>query len=126
MPKEYHIIEERIRQALDSIPDGVIPNIAALARKFDVPGHRLSARYHDRGSRSSRDLTNMRLSKDQELALCRYIDTFEKVEIFPRQDMVLNAARSILRESNPTAPPLGDKWLQRSYANPGLNQLNTT
>jgi hypothetical protein len=58
----------------------------------------------------------MKLSKDQEIALCRYIDTFERVEIFPRRDMVLKAAQSILHESDPTAPKLSDHWIKRFFA----------
>jgi hypothetical protein len=70
MPTDYHIIEQRIREALQSIPDGEVPNLSQLARKFDVPRKCLSSRYHGRASRSSRESTCMRLSKDQEIALC--------------------------------------------------------
>lgn len=84
MPDDYHVIEAKIKEALESVPEGIKPNFSNLARIYDVPRSRLAARYHGRNSRTTRDPTNMRLSKDQEIALCRYIDTFERVEIFPR------------------------------------------
>lgn len=66
---------------------------------------------HGRDSRTTREPTNMGLSNEQEIAICRNIDTVEHVEIFPRRDMELNAVQSILYESDPTAPKLGDKWI---------------
>ena len=69
MSDEYHVIEAKIREALDSVPKGIKPNFSNLARIYDIPRSQLSAHYHGRKSRSTCDPTNIRLSKDQEIAL---------------------------------------------------------
>lgn len=104
MPDIYHDIGNLITEVLDSVSHGIKPNISNLARIFDLPRSRLSACYPDRDSRTRRDPANTRSRKDHEIDLCRCIDLFEHVEIFPRREMVLSTAQSILQESDPRLP----------------------
>lgn len=54
-----------------------------------------------------RPATNLRLNLAQELALCQYLDTLDKVGISTRRRMLINCANSILQASHPdsTSPP---------------------
>ena len=63
-----------------------------------------------------RPATNLRLNLAQELALCQYLDTLDKVGISTRRRMLINCANSILQASHPdsTSPPtVSRQWAGR-------------
>ncbi|KAF7503596.1 hypothetical protein GJ744_003579 [Endocarpon pusillum] len=60
---QYEEIEDRIDAALASIDAEKKPNIAALARKFEVPESRLRAFFHGRGNKYNSGGANKRLSE---------------------------------------------------------------
>lgn len=58
MPDTYKTIENRIQDALSALRSQENPKIASTAREFDVPYHRLRARWNGRLSRSARAPAN--------------------------------------------------------------------
>ena len=82
---QYEVVEERMEAALASICDENKPNIAALAREFNVPVSRLRARFHGRGNKRSVGESGRKLIDAQEVALCQVIDREEVDGTYLRQ-----------------------------------------
>ena len=98
---EPEVTESRIQQVIDIISDygEDNPNIAAAAREFRVPVRRLRARWAGQQSKQGRPGTNERLSADEELAVCLYLDLFEGIGTAARKQMINGCANDILRHS---------------------------
>ena len=96
MAESNNAIEERILDALATISDNEKPNIAKLARENNVPYQRLLACYKGRQSILEQSATNLQLNLAQELVLCQYLDTLNKVGISTQRQMLINCANSIL------------------------------
>ena len=114
----YSNIEIRIQAAITFIENGqnAYPNIAAIARTYEVPITRLRARLQGRPSRQEWPAANYRLSEDQELAVCQYLDRLDAIGTSARLQMVTSTANTILRNSHDSiglAPIVDDHWAQR-------------
>jgi hypothetical protein len=92
-------IEDHIIKACDAAKSQKRPNIAKLAREFDVPVTRLRARFQGRQSRSSRPTTNKRLTERQELTLIRWIRHIDSICISPTAGMLTDYANRILKQN---------------------------
>ena len=114
MSESYSQIESRIQEALIALSERDRPNIAAAAREFRVPEQRLRARSIGCLSKQERPAANKKLSEDQELAVCQYLDRLDTIGTAARMIMITNCANSILRRShtNTTTPPptVSEKW----------------
>jgi len=77
----YEDVEIRIQAAVASIhaSNDPYPNITAVARAYEIPVSRLGGRLQGRQSRQERPGANHRLSDDQELAVCQYLDRLDTV-----------------------------------------------
>jgi len=110
-------IEARIEKVIAEVKEEEKPNVAALARRFDLPEQRLRARLRGRLSRQQREVTNRRLFTDQELALCQYLDRLDELGIPPRFCHISSYANSILLEvqtDSADAPPkVSSTWTRR-------------
>jgi hypothetical protein len=117
MPESYAETEARIEQALHKLHDCEKPNIAAMAREFQVPVSRLRARWSGRPSKQDRPGPNKKLGDDQELAVCLYIQRLDAIGTSASFPMVTSCANSILRlcHSSRTTPlPTVDScWTSR-------------
>jgi len=120
MPESYAETEARIEQALHKLHDCEKPNIAAVAREFQVPVSRLRARWNGRSSKQDLPEPNKRLTDDQELALCLYLRRLDTIGTSARFPMITSCANSILRRSydlaaDPTIPPptVSSLWTSR-------------
>jgi hypothetical protein len=100
MPESYAEIEALIEQALHKLHACENPNVAAVAREFQVPVTRLCARWNGRSSKQNLSRPNKRLTDDQELAVCLYLQRLDTIGISARFPMVTN---SILRRSYDSA-----------------------
>jgi hypothetical protein len=69
MPSQYQATEARIQTACSAARGVKNPNIAVLAREYDVSAHRLRARYKGRASRTTRHMAYKRLDDEQEAVL---------------------------------------------------------
>ena len=120
MPNTYQDIEVLIQNAIEAMKHEKNPKIAHFARRFNVPYHRLRSRWKGINSRSTRPPTNRLLSEAQELAVCRYINILDDLDIAPRPAMVANCANSVLKEAHGdkpgNAPQIGEHWLKRFYS----------
>jgi len=72
-------IEDYIQEAIEKISRNEKPNIAATARNLRLPGHRLQARLKRCQSRHQHLASNWKLSPDQELALCQYLNCLDEI-----------------------------------------------
>jgi len=115
--KSYSEVENRIQQAIVELNGEIKPNITAVAREFEVPMHRLRARFQGRQSRQDRPPTNRKLSEDQEEGLCQYLTGLDEIGIAPRYSHLNKYANSILARSDddPTSSPptVSAAWTQR-------------
>jgi hypothetical protein len=69
MPESYAEIEAHVEQALYTHRACESPNVAAVAREFQVPATRLRARWNGRSSKQNLSGPNKILTDDQELVL---------------------------------------------------------
>jgi hypothetical protein len=88
--ESYESIEARIQEAIDDLEkrDEEKPNLAAVAREFEVPPQRLRARWNGRRSKCDVPGPNKKLSGDQELAVCLYLDRLDAIGTCARKKMV--------------------------------------
>ena len=100
MSGSYFEIESRINEALGALSERDRPNISADAREFRVPEQRLRARCKGRLSRQERPAANRKLSEDQELTVCQYLDRLDMIGTSARMTMITSCANSILRRSH--------------------------
>src|SRR6266480_2094371 len=108
MPELYHDIEHRIDDALKALQHQTNPEVASVAREYDVPYQRLLARFNGRNSKSTRPPTNRKLTEEQESALCQYLDTLDEMFTSATRKQCYTTANLILARahgSNPGPPP---------------------
>ena len=117
MPKFNKNYEDQMLKAIDALNTQKPPNIAKTAREYGVKWQTLSVRWKGRSNLLEWPPTNTRLSKEQEKALCHYIDTLEQLNVKPLARMIQSSANSILKSTHTnldTPPPtVSEKWLNR-------------
>lgn len=113
----YFDIEERIQQALNAIKRDKSPNIAAYARKFEVPEQRLRNRWKGRQSRSERAPVGRKLNSTQEASVVDYMKRFDSLSMPVTVSMVRATANHVLQITHDdlsTPPPrVGSAWTGR-------------
>ena len=114
----YEDVEIWIQAAVTSVDNRQKEqiNVAELARTYEVPVHRLRARLQGRQSRQERPGANRKLTEDQELAVCQYLDRLDTIDTSARIQMVSGCANAILQYSHlgdRPAPRVGDHWAPR-------------
>jgi len=102
MPEQYAEIEARISQACAKLHNCEKPNIAAVAREFQVPATRLRARWNGRQSRQDRSGANRRLTDDQELEVCLCLKRLDTIGTSARITVVTSCANFILGRAHAT------------------------
>ena len=82
-----------------------------------MPEQRLGAWWNGRLSKQERNAANKRLTTDQELAICQYVDYLDTIGTVARTIMITSRADSILRRrhTDATTPPptIRKKWARR-------------
>ena len=119
MSNEYFDQEERIEQALEDLANGDFPDTTKAAVWHDIKPRLLQRRVQGAGSRSTREPTNQRLTKDQERSLCEYVDTLDDLHVQIRIPYIRGAAEFIRLIGAPaSAPhkPLGPNWVTKFLA----------
>ena len=117
----YVDIEARIQAALTfiSTTQDDYPNLASLAKSYEIPLERLRARWQGRQSKLDRPGANRKLSEDQEAAVCQYLDRLDMLGTSARLQMVSSCANAILQKSyigSGTAPIVSEQWARRFLA----------
>lgn len=77
MTDTYHDIASRMSNAIHELNDRENPNVAAVAREFDVPAPRLRNRWKGRKSKVKVGAHKKALSEAQESAICQYLDNLD-------------------------------------------------
>ena len=114
----YADIEVRIQAALnflDTTQDDD-PDLTALAKSHEIPVRRLRARWQGRQSKHERAAANRKLSEDQEVAICQYLDRLDIVGTSARLQMVTGCAKTILQQAHiGSSPPpvVSEQWSRR-------------
>ena len=96
MASNATIIEGRIREALEYLQENPEVTISQVARDFRVPRTRLYARARGVPPKLGHRPTHVRLTDAEEIALCRYIDRLDMVNLAVRKEFVREAANFIL------------------------------
>jgi len=110
-------IEARIQRAIEKMSEEEKPNIAATAREMELPEHRLRARWKGRQSRHARIAPNRKLSQDEELALCQYLNRLDEIGVPARYRQIGSYANEILArahtDSSIPVPTVSHMWTRR-------------
>lgn len=107
--RHYSQVETSIARALNSIGNQSEPNLANLAREFDVPYDRLRWRYLGRPSRSTRKPAGKKLTELQESEILNRISQLNHHSIKRIANQILG--RHHIGEHLP--PTVNYKWCQR-------------
>jgi hypothetical protein len=121
-------MEQRIREACEYIENFPDAKIATVARDFEVSRSTLRDRLNGCQPKKRRSGINTKLTKEEEVAICRYIDRFNRINLAVQPEFIAGAARSIIlakssTRQQPVEPtivsrrwtlPRGRKWI-----NPG-------
>lgn len=116
MSASYGQIEERIKQAVNDLGTQSKPNIAATARKFDVPRQRLQHRFKGNPSKIESGGQNKKLSEAQEKAICQFLDHLDSNGPKARYKQLEQAANSLLKKDHQGKGPalsVGPHWAER-------------
>jgi len=114
----YQDIEIQIQAAVTFIQNSPNQslNVAEVARTYEVPVTRLRGRLQGRQSWLECQGANCRLSDDQELAVCQYLDRLDAIGTSACLQMVTSCANAILaygHTGSGPAPLVGDHWAPR-------------
>lgn len=117
---EVEIRTQRALEYLEATPDA---KVAAVARQFDVPRLRLTRRSQGIGPRKGMSSVKTKLTREEEVALCRYIEQLDLARLGVRPETITDAANYILQErSSSSTPPVtvGSSWTARFIQRQGL------
>jgi len=117
----YNDIEVRIEAAITVIQSSSdnYPNLTVIDRIYEIPVSRLRGCLHGCQSRHEWPGTNLKLTEDQELAVCQYLDCLDSIGTSVRQQMVAGCANAILQYADigeGAAPVVGSYWAPRFLA----------
>jgi len=117
-------MEIQIHLAVKAFSQANKPNIAQLAREFDVPYHRLRARIHGRQSYTDRATITRSLNSIQEKALTSWVQSLDSAYTLPTAEMVEGAANAILKKAGEDRV-VGHNWAYRFITRlpPGFNYI---
>ncbi len=117
MSVSYRQIEKRTKKAVNDLQTQSKPNIAATARKFDIPRQRLQYRFKENSSKIDSGGQNKKLSEAQENAICQFLDHLDSNGPKVRYKQLEQAANSLLKKDH----GVKDQLLQLSRI--GLNDF---
>jgi hypothetical protein len=99
--------EDRPRDALDYLEQNSEAKVATIAKEFGVACSQLRSRLNSRPPLNDLSSINTKLAYAEEKAFCRYIDRLDAINLHVRQEFVVDAVNTILREragKNSTPP----------------------
>lgn len=97
MSQSSKAINSRISDACKIARQQKKPNMAALARQFDVPRHRLVARFAGRGTIDERSAPHKTLTDPQETEIIQWMCRLNSTGRPPTLDDIESNANAILR-----------------------------
>jgi hypothetical protein len=120
-------MEKRIREACEYIENFPDAKIVTAARDFEVPRSALRDRLNGCHYKKGRPGINTKLTKEEEIAICRYIDRLDKINLAVRPEFIADAARSIILARSSTKqqsvePRIGKFWVIRFLKRHGYSK----
>ena len=116
MSASYRHIKERIKKAVDDLQTKSKPNIAAIARKFDIPRQRLQYRFKGNPSKIESGKQNKKLSEAQAKAICQFLDHLDSNRPKAWYKQFEQTANSLLKKDHLGKEPattVGPYWAER-------------
>ena len=105
-------VEIRVNQALQYIKENPDAKFAKVARDF-----RPQRRFNGIPAKTGRQVVNNKLSPEEEIAICRYIDCLDNAIFAVRPEFIKDAANHILKERSSATqdqiPNVGQNWTSR-------------
>ncbi|KHN94068.1 Homeodomain-like protein [Metarhizium album ARSEF 1941] len=98
-------VELRVNEALEYIEENPGAKIRSVAKKFNVPRSRLQRRANGVPARKGHPARNTMLSREEEVALCNYIDRLDKANFAVRPEFITDAAHLVV-----TKRRIADGW----------------
>jgi hypothetical protein len=99
MSEAYKIRKNRMKQTLDAYSKNSYKSAAACAREFDLDSRLFQKRLKSERFRSNRT-QNFKLSDHQELALKKYIEFLDSIEIPVRLSIIRDTANFLLYKAH--------------------------
>jgi hypothetical protein len=120
-------MKKRIRETCEYIENFPDAKIATLARDFEVPSSTLRDRLNGCHYKKGRSGINTKLTKEEEIAICCYIDRLDKINLAVRPEFIADAARSIILARSSTKqqsvePTIGKFWVTRFLKRHGYSK----
>ncbi|KID81257.1 transposase [Metarhizium guizhouense ARSEF 977] len=108
-------IDLRVEEAVQYLRDNPNAKQRAVAKKFNIPRDRLRRRRSGVPPENGRHASNAWLTEPEEVALCRYIDRLDRMNLSIRKEFIKDAANLVLREriADATPPSVGPMWVDR-------------
>jgi hypothetical protein len=121
------IMEQRIREACEYIENFPDAKIATVGRDFEVPRSTLRDRRNGCHSKKGRPGINTKLTKEEEIAICRCIYRLDKINLAVRPEFIADAARSIILVRSSTKqqsvePTIDKFWVTRFLKRHGYSK----
>lgn len=95
--------ESRIQNTMEYMEENPTAKIATVARDFGVPHGRLLQRLNGIPAKKGRPGTSFRLTEAEEMAICRYIDRLDNINLSVRPEFIEDVANVILKARAPKA-----------------------
>ena len=120
--ESYGSVESRIQEAILMLRQKgkENTNLAAAARELNLPSQRLRARWNGRESKEKGVPVNRRLTEEEKLAVCQYMNLLDHMGTSAHLNMITICANAILLhaqedQSIPT-PIVSEHWSRRFLA----------
>jgi hypothetical protein len=123
--KPLSAIEVRVQEALLYLDQHPKAKVAKVARDFDVPRGRLRRRREGVPTKSSRPTFNTKLTREEEVAICRYIDRLDSINFAVHAEFITDAANNLLAErlGPKQVETVGTRWTTRFLQRHGYIRL---
>ena len=104
-PDEEKRVKKRVNDALAYIDQVPTAKIATVPREFGVTRQRLQHRLQGIPPKAGLPTANTKLSRVKDIALYRYIDRFNAINLTIRPAFIRDTANTIFKERAPTNTP---------------------
>ena len=91
-------MEARVREAIHYIKQNPEAKVTHVAQQFQIARTTLVDRLNGAQSRQARKPANPKLLSEEEVAVCRYIDRLDGMNLAIRPEFVTDTANYILKE----------------------------
>ena len=110
---DYFEVEARVQEALAYKVQHSKVSFRFLARHFNASKDRIHRRWKGTNSMSTRAPTRLKLDREQDKALCWYIERLYEISVPLRHKFIAAAANSILQSATlpgQQAPLVSEQW----------------